>query len=150
MPKRVWLHPCKEGGKHLGTYNTWRQMLSRCTNPQNKSFKDYGARGVGVCEEWLSYDNFYEWAIANGYEQGLTLDRKDNDAGYSPENCRWVDRKVQGNNKRNVKRFGGETISQIAERTGLNYTTVYQRLVHGKSVEAPLNEGKSHKRRSKK
>lgn len=150
MPKRVWLHPCKEGGNHKRVYLIWKNMVSRCTNPKDKSFKDYGARGITVCEEWLSYDAFYEWAMRSGYTEILTLDRRDNSGGYSPANCRWADRKTQNNNRRNVRDVNGETVSQIAERCGLDYHTVYYRLTHGISLEAPLTLSKSHKGGGKK
>ena len=150
MPKRVWVNPCKVNGKHTGIYNTWRQMLSRCLDPKSKSYKDYGARGVTVCEEWLSYDAFYEWAMVNGWKAGLTIDRIQNGLGYSPANCRWITRSIQNQNKRNVKTYNGKRIAELAESYGLSYATVYYRLKHGISLEAPLMLSKSHKGGAKK
>ena len=72
-------------------HKEWRGMLHRCKNPSASHYENYGGRGIDVCEEW-KYDfmAFYEWSMKNGYSDDLTLDRKDNDNGYSPDNCRWV------------------------------------------------------------
>ena len=88
----------------------WRHMIDRCTNPKCCSFERYGKRGITVCDEWIgSLKAFVKWSLANGWASGLEIDRQDNEAGYSPENCRWVTRHVNMNNTRrtvNVSAFG--------------------------------------------
>ena len=81
-------------------YWAWKSMKQRTQNPKCVAYKNYGARGITVCAEWQSFEPFCEWALSNGYQRGLDLDRRDNDDGYSPENCRWVTRKENVNNRR--------------------------------------------------
>ncbi len=80
-------------------YNTWKDMMRRCTNPKASNYKHYGARGIKVCEGWLDARNFINWAEATHIE-GRSLDRIDNDKGYNPENCRWADATTQALNQR--------------------------------------------------
>jgi hypothetical protein len=82
-------------------YLTWYNMVKRCNNPKNEDYKNYGERGISVCEEWLDIKNFIAWAEATHPDiEGVSLDRIDNDLGYSPENCRWVDKSTQVINQR--------------------------------------------------
>ena len=82
-------------------YDTWRQMLQRCNNPKHKDYKDYVARGITVCKEWLDVANFVAWAEKTyPNTKGVSLDRIDNNKGYSPDNCRWATQSVQALNQR--------------------------------------------------
>ena len=100
---------CLRGDAHGLTYNkfykTWNNMIQRCTSPNHRKYKDYGARGIIVCEEWLDVANFVAWAESTHPNiTGVSLDRIDNDKGYSPENCRWADASTQAINQRISKR----------------------------------------------
>lgn len=85
-------------------YEIWSGMKKRCENPNNQAYSRYGGRGITVCKEWHDFNNFYNWAISNGYLDSLTIDRINNDKGYEPTNCRWATYKEQNNNKRNNRR----------------------------------------------
>lgn len=127
---------CKHGHYGSKLYWVWDSMLARTRNKKHKFFKDYGGRGISVCDEWQKdFLNFYEWAISNGYKEGLTLDRKNNDGNYCPSNCRWVTHKEQQNNKRNNHwlEVDGErhTIAEWSEKTGLKHSTILNRIRRG-------------------
>lgn len=86
-------------------YRIWANMKTRCYNTSDFHFERWGARGITVCDEWKNdFKAFYDWAMSNGYSDDLSIDRIDNDKGYSPDNCRWATAKEQNNNKRNVKK----------------------------------------------
>ena len=93
------------GLTHNKWYSVWGGIIGRCYKPQNKSYKNYGARGITVCEEWLDITTFIAWAEATHPNiEGVSLDRIDNDKGYSPENCRWADASTQNTNQRMSKK----------------------------------------------
>lgn len=93
-------------------YVVWHEMRNRCYVPNNASYEDYGKRGIDICEAWRDdFVCFYEWAVINGYQSGLSLERRDNDKGYSPENCYWATKAQQNRNTRRNRNFTafGET-----------------------------------------
>lgn len=124
-------------------YSVWRTMHRRCSDPNHGSFKRYGGRGISVCHEWSSFDSFLSWAVQNGYSYGLSLDRIDNDSGYSPKNCRWVTAKDQNRNRRDntLIEFNGEQhcISEWSEITGIGKNTIRRRMLSGWPTELVLS-----------
>lgn len=115
------------GGCHTPLYRVWMGMKARCQNPNSKAFKYYGGKGVSVCDEWLDFQSFMDWAIFSGYSNGLTLDRVDSQGNYCPENCRWITQSE--NSSRTARRFltvNGETLgySQWAEKLGINRVAI--------------------------
>lgn len=90
----------KHGGHNTRLYTAWNNMLSRCVYKNAKNNKDYGGRGISVCEEWLEFENFRDWAMANGYTDNLTIERKNVDGNYEPGNCTWVTAQEQMFNTR--------------------------------------------------
>lgn len=140
----------KHGKSHHPLYTVWRGMKERCNNHKRPFYKHYGGRGIKVCNEWSNdFQPFYDWSISNGYEKGLTLDRKDNNKGYSPENCEWKTHKQQNRNTRRNKliTIGDQTkcVSEWAEESGVNVQTLFHRYKRGTRGEALLD--KSDRRR---
>lgn len=130
----------RHGMCHTKLYYVWVGMRGRCFNPNNKSYKNYGGRGITVCDEWKdSFSAFYDWALSNGYKDGLSIDRIKNNSDYSPENCRWTTQKVQNNNRRSNHfiEFNGEThtISEWAAKLGLTNRTLEKRISKGEPIE---------------
>lgn len=103
VAKETQLLNFKTHGKYkTRLHRIWTNMIQRCYNEKSKSFKYYGGKGIIVCEEWLnSFQTFYDWAMANGYEEHLTIDREDNDGNYEPSNCRWITLAEQQKNRSN-------------------------------------------------
>ena len=132
-------------------YNIWVNMRRRCDSEKCAEYKWYGARGIKVCDEWESnFITFFEWSLRNGWQEGLTIDRIDNDGNYEPSNCRWTTWEVQQNNRRdnNYITFEGrtQTVAQWAREIGINRATIYRRLQAGWSIEETLTiPSKKHK-----
>ena len=131
-------------------YKMWRGMHDRCKSGKGSHFKNYKNRGITVCTEWeKDYSAFKKWAINNGYTEGLTIDRIDNNKGYSPDNCRLVNNIVQANNKRTNKliEYDGEihTIAEWERKIGWLSRTLRDRLRHGWDVERAMTQPKKEK-----
>lgn len=119
-------------------YRIWISMKARCFDVNATGYCYWGGRGITVCKEWLEFMPFYEWAMANGYSDDLTIERIDNDGNYEPANCTWILRGKQAKNKRHVLRkrkaiylsLNGRTLSlkQWASCLGIRYNTLYNRL----------------------
>ena len=133
-------------------YRVWDGMVGRCHRPSHGSYHSYGAKGISVCEEWRnSFEVFYEWAIANGYDENApfaqcTLDRIDGNGNYCHENCRWVSMKEQSNNLSTNHRieYKGEnhTISEWSEILGISKNVLYHRFERGWTVDKALGTPK--------
>ena len=125
-------------------HSIWKNMKTRCNNSNYDKYQYYGGKGVSVCEEWLgSYDTFKEWAIGNGYTDSLTLERIDVNGNYCPDNCKWVTRKEQANNRttNHFLTYNGETktAQAWADQTGLDICTILRRIKTGWSIEKALS-----------
>lgn len=120
-------------------YSVWSGMMSRCLNEKDKFYKNYGGRGITVCEEWLDYKVFKEWLFDNGYDYVLTIDRVDVDGDYKPSNCKLSTQKEQANNKTNsrfITAFGvTKTLQQWSDIFEINTRTIAHRIKRGWTTE---------------
>ena len=148
----------KHGMHGTKLYSVWVNMRARCNNPFNYDYHYYGGRGIKGCPEWdQDAGAFIEWALKNGYEEGLSIDRIDHDGDYCPENCRWVTHKEQMRNIRSNRliTYQGEThcMAEWAEITGINYAVIKGRVKAGWEPEqiltVPVSYSNSAMRRKK-
>lgn len=121
-------------------YKVWAAMKQRCGNENDKSYNNYGGRGITVCDEWREdFQAFYDWATANGYKEGLQIDRIDNDGDYEPGNCQWTTKKINLRNKRQSVfiEYNNEvhTVAEWSRITGIHRNTLDGRIRSGKPVE---------------
>lgn len=146
-------------------YTTFCKMKARCYNENNPAYKNYGGRGIKICDKWLDKENgfmnFYNWAIENGYNNSKTkkeqsLDRIDVNGNYEPKNCRWATAKTQANNKRTnciVNYFGEKyTLKQLSEFINVKATTLEWRLKHNwkeNELNLPVDLANKYKRNKK-
>ncbi len=132
-------------------YRIYKKMKRRCYIKTEAYYFNYGGRGITVCDEWLGdkgFENFYNWAMNNGYTEKLSIDRIDNDMGYNPSNCRWATEKEQANNRRtnSYLTHNGETktIAEWSDLTGISTGVLYYRKKHGWSDEKCLTTKVNH------
>ena len=141
-------HGCctvKHGLCHTRLYGIWKSMKRRCCAKNASNYKWYGAKGITVCDEWKdNFKAFYDWAITNGYSDELTLERKDYDDNYCPENCTWFTVKQQANNRHNntlITAYGKtQTLQQWADETGIDYRNISRRI---KTFDWPIEKALS-------
>ena len=127
--------------------DVWSHMKQRCNNPKCRAYARYGGRGITCCDEWREYPAFYDWAVSNGYAEGLSLDRIDPNGNYEPSNCRWITIQEQQRNKERTiyAEVNGEvrTLAEWAELSGLLYRTIryrYERGIRGEALIDKENE----------
>lgn len=114
-------------------YRIWAGIKSRCVYNGNDRYKDYGGRGIKMCDEWVnSYENFRDWALSNGYKEGLTIERIDVNGNYCPKNCTWIPKCEQAKNRRSCYaiEYNGKTqnLTDWCNELGLNYKRVHDRM----------------------
>lgn len=137
----------KHGLSHSRIWGKWRGMIRRCENPNHHQYKNYGGRGIKVCDEWHSLEKFAEWAFSKGFDDSkgrydCTLDRIDVNGDYCPENCRWISTKENCNNKTNNLwlEYNGErhTLQEWSDITGVKRSTIKYRITHGWPIKDAL------------
>jgi len=140
----------KHGGSFTKLYALWISIKNRCSNSNIEHYKYYGGRGIKVCDEWLNdFPAFRDWALANGYSEGLEIDRENNDGNYEPGNCRFIKHIDNSNNRRNKTRitaFGDtKTITEWSNdpRCNVPFGTLYQRLKNGWDAELAISKRRS-------
>lgn len=136
----------KHGKASHPLYSKWLGIKKRCYSQSDKAFCDYGARGIRMCDEWvIDFQQFYSWAISNGYSRDLEIDRIDNNGDYSPENCRFVSRKVNANNKRSNRPilYNGmiKNMTQWANELGIPYDVLRYRINAGWPIDKAFQIG---------
>ena len=133
----------KHGEWHTRLYGIWSGMKRRCYVTTCKMYKNYGGRGIKVCKEWHEYISFRDWALTNGYNDKLTIDRINHNGDYCPENCRWASYLTQQNNRRNNHYVEYEgmtyTVSQLARKVGIKGSLLSARLRKGWPMEKALS-----------
>ena len=129
----------------------FRSMIYRYYNENNRVYKYYGGKGVTICDEWLqSFDNFYNWALLNGYKEGLSIDRIDVNGSYSPKNCRWATMEEQSRNRTNtvLVEYNGKkmTLREWSEELNISLSTISKRKHNGYS-DKEIIEGRPKRKR---
>lgn len=146
------------GGSNTPLYQLWNSMKRRCEDVNSFAYKDYGGRGITVCDEWHDFVAFQKWATETRPDKFYTLDRIDNNKGYSPQNCKWSSKKEQANNRRsNVKiEFRGEVHNLVewCEILNLDYKRIHNRMhklgwSFEKAIAVPVDAKKRNRKERK-
>jgi len=143
------IHGDAVDGKLSSLYRIWQGMKERCFYPSQPAYKYYGGRGIKLCQEWHAYYNFKRWAIENGYREGLSIERINNDGNYEPENCRWISKKLQARNtrKNTIIEIGGvkKCLIEWCHDYEISRPTVSSRISRGwnpeKAITTPVIKG---------
>ena len=138
----------KHGFVKSRIYGIWIGIKKRCFNSNHKGYKNYGGRGIVMCDKWKNdFIEFYKWAIINGYKDNLTIDRINNEGNYEPSNCRWVTLTEQARNRRNTRfiTYNGERLcmKDWAKKLGLNYKLVSAKINKGWPIKKAFNNFRS-------
>lgn len=132
----------KHGMSNSLIYRVHHSMKNRCLNKNDRNYKNYGGRGIKICDEWLNFESFYEWSQKSGYKKGLTIERINVNQDYCPENCEWIPLSKQNRNTRSNIRvnFDGkiQILSDWAKETGINFYTLRNRLNYNWTIEESL------------
>lgn len=155
LAKAARIRAKTHGMTKTSTYNVWVGMVQRCHNSKSKDYERYGGRGIFVCDEWRVFENFLR--DMGERPQGKSLDRVDNNKGYSLENCRWADAQAQQRNKRNSRLLTHNgitmTLADWAEHTGINPITLGARIKNGwdevSAITTPVHQRYSHQKNKK-
>lgn len=130
------------GAAKTRLYQIWNDIKSRTGNPNNKRYNRYGGRGIELCKEWENFETFQQWALENGYREDLTIDRIDNNKGYSPKNCRWTTKAQQNRNKGDniILEYNGQRkiLADWAKEKGLTYACLKNRIKRGWTTEQAI------------
>lgn len=147
-------HNRMHGESKTKLYRMWKSMIYRCHNPKNHAYKYYGARGIIVCNQWHDYLTFKKWVNETRQDPNSTIERKDNNGNYCPENCKWVDAKAQANNRRNnvIIEYKNEThnLTEWCEILNLDYKNIHNRIYKlgwsfGRAISTPIDTSKRNK-----
>lgn len=148
LAKKRFLHGHSRKRSETCIYKRWQKMKERCLNLKAKAYKNYGGRGITVCEEWLlpngqGFINFYNWSISYGYLEGLSIERIDVNGNYCPENCSWIPKSDQYKNKQNTKKvmYQGSLVrlaELVKQKGAVEYKLVWGRLKNGWNIDSAL------------
>ena len=130
----------KHGETGTRLFRIWNHMKQRCFNKNNQDYKNYGGRGISVCEEWEKYNAFRDWALSNGYKVDLTIERKNSNGNYSPDNCCWATKSQQAKNRRMNYIYKDKCLRDWCKEKHLSYSYSLKKLHKGISLKEIIGE----------